>query len=65
MNLNQRSGGGAPDATEYESDSGMTTSQYLADKAITQSRTGYAPRDDKELAEKAVDEKLPMGSQSY
>lgn len=43
----------------------MTVPEYLADKEISQNRTGYAPRDDKELAQKAVDEKLPGGSQTY
>lgn len=57
MNSKQRSPG--------DDDCMMTVPEYLADKEISQDRTGYAPRDDKELAQKAVDEKLPMGSQSY
>ena len=43
----------------------MTESDYLADKRACQDRTGYAPRSQDELEQKAVDEKLPMGSQSY
>jgi len=49
---------------EY-SDDEMTTLDYLADKKVCQDRTGYPSLTDKEIEQQAVDEKLPMGSQSY
>jgi hypothetical protein len=54
-------------ASEYqkEEDFEMTQQDYLQDKKAVQGRSGYAPISDEELSEKAVDEKLPMGSQSY
>jgi hypothetical protein len=57
MSVSRKSPGG--------DDCEMTTADYLADKADCQDRTGYAPRDEKELAQKAVDEKLLGGSQTY
>lgn len=43
----------------------MTSEEYLADKKVCQDRTGYDPLSDQNIAQQAVDEKLPMGSQSY
>lgn len=51
----------SPGENDYE----MSEQDYMADKAECQARTGYAPKTEKELAEQAVDEKLPSGSQSY
>ena len=54
-------------ASEYqkEEDFEMTQEDYLQDKRAVQKRTGYDPMTDSELEQKAVEEKLPMGSQSY
>lgn len=42
----------------------MTQEAYDVGKAVAQARTGY-PVSDTPDDQKAVDEKLPMGSQSY
>jgi len=54
-------------ASDYqkEEDFEMTEQDYLEDKRACQNRTGYDPVPDSVLEQKAVDEKLPMGSQSY
>lgn len=54
-------------ASEYqkEEDFEMTETDYLEDKRACQERSGYDPIPDDVLEQKAVDEKLPMGSQSY
>lgn len=50
---------------EDNADDEMTVTDYLADKRECQDRSGYPTISDAELAQQAVDEKLPMGSQSY
>lgn len=45
-------------------DKGMTEADYMEEKKECQERSGY-PVSDTEMSQKAVDEKLPMGSQSY
>lgn len=55
----------APSNEQADENYEMTESDYLADKRACQDRTGYAYVPDSTLEQKAVDEKLPMGSQSY
>lgn len=50
---------------KVDEDYEFTAQDYLEDKAMCQDRTGYAPRTQAELEGKAVDEKLPTGSQDY
>lgn len=50
---------------QVEEDYEMTQEDYFADKKACQDSKGYPERTQEELEGKAVDEKLPMGSQSY
>ena len=47
-----------------EEDIEFTKEDYILDKQMSQERTGY-PVSDTEASQKAVDEKLPGGSQDY
>lgn len=62
MTVSRKSPGG-----EFEQqweDYEMTTSDYADDKQACQERSGYE-KSDTEMSHKAVDEKLPGGSQDY
>ncbi|MGI9118404.1 MAG: hypothetical protein ACR2IQ_02555 [Minisyncoccia bacterium] len=65
MTVSRKSPGDYKDNYQAEEDFEMTETDYLADKRACQDRSGYAPISDEQLEQKAVDEKLPMGSQSY
>jgi len=43
----------------------FTEKDYMEDKRMCQDRSGYPEVSDEQLAQTAVDEKLPSGSQSY
>lgn len=51
----------SPGEEDYE----FTKEDYMEDKAMCEERSGYAPKTEQELAEQAVNEKLPGGSQDY
>lgn len=46
-------------------DESLSIPDYLAEKRELQDRSGYPAVSDERVASVAVDEKLPMGSQSY
>ena len=64
MSVSRKSPGEEPEEQVNE-DYEMTQEDYLADKKDCQDRTGYDARSQEELEQKAVDEKLPSGSDSY
>jgi len=64
MSVSRKSPGEMPEE-QVDEDYEMTAEDYQADKKDAQDRTGYDERTPEELEQKAVDEKLPMGSQSY
>ena len=55
---------GYNDQDQKEEDFEMTVEDFKADKKACQERSGY-PVSETELSQKAVDEKLPGGSQDY
>ena len=63
MSVSRKSPGEEP-VEQVEENYEMTTEDYQADKDACQARSGYE-KSETEMSQKAVDEKLPSGSQSY